>query len=411
METPEAIETPTIIEPPRLYALVADFGTEEELIEACKTLRDDGYSRWDAYTPYPVHGIDPAIGIKRTRLPEIVFCAGVTGCLSALLMQWYTNAYDYPFIISAKPYFSLPANIPIMFEVTVLFSAFTAFFGMLALNRLSLFYHPLFSSPVFQRATSDRLVIAVEAADPKFDEAKTRGHLASAGAVNIESCMDSRPSDKVPGYIWIGIGIAALLLMVPPAMVAKARASTSGSPPFRYDEGMAFQPKLKPQAFVNPEVFADGREQRLPVAGTVHRGGSQLNEHLNLGKSGGGWAKSPPMPVTPQLVKRGQERFTIYCSPCHGLVGMGNGPVAKRAEALQEGTWVPPTSLQADHVRAQPDGEIFNTITNGIRSMSPYGSRVTPEDRWAIITYVRALQISQNAKVSDVPPEIVPTLK
>jgi mono/diheme cytochrome c family protein len=158
-------------------------------------------------------------------------------------------------------------------------------------------------------------------------------------------------------------------------------------------------------------VFSDGREQRLPVAGTVARGGSQLNEHLYLGKSGGGWAKSLPMPATPQLVKRGQERFNIYCSPCHGIQGMGNGPVAKRAEALQEGTWVPPTSLHADHVRAQPDGEIFNTITNGIRSMYPYGSRVPPEDRWAIILYVRALQLSQAAKVSDVPAEVVPTLK
>jgi mono/diheme cytochrome c family protein len=255
------------------------------------------------------------------------------------------------------------------------------------------------------------LVVAVEAADPKFDEAKTRAELTTAGAVHIENCIDSRPSDKIPNYVWIGIGIVTLLLMVPPAMVAKARASTSGNAPLRVDEGMAFQPKLKPQTFVSKSVFADGREQRLPVAGTVHRGGSDLNEHLTLGKSASGWAKTPPMAVTPQLVKRGQERFTIYCSPCHGLVGMGNGPVAKRAEALQEGTWVPPTSLQADHVRAQPDGEIFNTITNGIRSMSAYGTRIVPEDRWAIVTYVRALQISQNARVSDVPAEIVPTLK
>ena len=173
---------------------------------------------------------------------------------------------------------------------------------------------------------------------------------------------------------------------------------------------MSRQPKLKPQA--QTSVFADGREQRLPLAGTVARGDRQVDDHLYRGKvAGGAWAKSLPMAATPELARRGQQRFNIYCTPCHGIAGYGDGPTAKRAEQLQEGTWVPPTSVHADHVKAQPDGELFNTISNGVRNMMGYGSRIPVEDRWAIVLYVRALQRSQGASKADVPADVVPSPK
>ena len=406
---PKTDSLPVSAEAP-LYGLVAEFVSDEELIGAAERLRDAGYTRWDVFSPYPIHGIDQAMGIRPTRLPWFVLAAGLSGGFLAMLMQWWTNAVDYKFLISGKPIFSLPANIPVTFEVIILFSAFTTFLGMIALNRLVEFHHPLFSSDRFSRVTSDRFAVVVEAADPVFNDASARKILGESGAVGIDECRYPQESSRIPSPIMTALTLAGILALLPPALVAKARASKSAQPPIRYDAGMSRQPKLKPQSLTT--FFADGREQRYPVAGTVARGNKQADDHLYRGKvAGGAWAKGLPMLATPELVRRGQERFNIYCSTCHGLAGYGDGPTAKRAEQLQEGTWVPPMSLHADHVKAQADGEIFNTITNGIRNMMGYGGRIAPEDRWAIILYVRALQRSQGAKSSDVPADVTPAPK
>jgi mono/diheme cytochrome c family protein len=118
------------------------------------------------------------------------------------------------------------------------------------------------------------------------------------------------------------------------------------------------------------------------------------------------WIEQIPVPVTEQLLRRGRERYDIYCSPCHGLAGQGDGMVAKRADALQEGTWTPPASFHTELVRGRPVGHLFNSITNGIRNMPGYGPQIAVEDRWAIVAYLRALQRSQSATVEDVPPEL-----
>jgi mono/diheme cytochrome c family protein len=443
MQTSDPHDPPLPEPEPTLYAVVAEFASGDALVRGAKKLRQEGYTRWDAYSPYPVHGIDPAIGIRPTILPWLVLAAGLSGTATAILMQWYVNAYDYPFRLSGKPIFSLAANIPVAFELTILFAALTAFFGMLVLNKMSEFYHPLFGSRLFSRVTTDRFVIAIEASDPKFDLATVRQRCEEAGAVSIEDCYEGvdaegpatdsptglelalgslgassigegRPSRlssaKIPSAIGWAVAIATLLLLIPPGLVAKARLSKSAEPPFRWDAGMAFQPKFKPQSRSN--LFPDGREQRLPVAGTVARGERQIDDHFYRGKfDDGTFAKGFPMNVTPQMVRRGQEQFNIFCSVCHGYSGSGDGLVAKRAEQLQEPLWVPPISLYAEHVREMPEGQIFETITNGVRTMPPYGSRIAPEDRWAIILYVRSLQRSQGATEADVPAEIRPTLK
>ncbi|HEX2878361.1 MAG TPA: DUF3341 domain-containing protein, partial [Polyangiaceae bacterium] len=113
----------------QLHGLLAEYKSPSELISAASKVRDGGYRDWDTYTPFPVHGIERAMGIKPTILPVIVLVAGLTGCATALLMQWWTNAYDYKWIVSGKPYWSLPANVPITFELTVLFAAISCFLG------------------------------------------------------------------------------------------------------------------------------------------------------------------------------------------------------------------------------------------------------------------------------------------
>jgi hypothetical protein len=175
---------------PRLWGLLAEFDSVENLLRAAEQVRDAGFRHWDAHTPFPVHGLNDAMGIRPTRLPLFVLGGGLTGAALALLMQWWMNAVDYKFIISGKPLFGVPANIPIMFELTVLFSAFGAFLGMLAFNRLPEFHCPLFRSERFQRATQDRFFISIEARDPRFDAARVQEFLECLGSIQVEQVED-----------------------------------------------------------------------------------------------------------------------------------------------------------------------------------------------------------------------------
>src|SRR5690349_2394253 len=167
-------ETPETRGPAALHGLLAEYDSPAAILSASKKIRDAGFSRWDTFTPFPVHGIDKAMGIRMTILPWIVLGAGLTGLASAILLQWWTNAYDYPWLVSGKPIWSIPANVPIMFELTVLFSGLTALIGMLVLNNLPFPSHPLDFVKRFARSTDDRFFLLIEAADPKFDEDKTK---------------------------------------------------------------------------------------------------------------------------------------------------------------------------------------------------------------------------------------------
>ncbi len=213
----------------------------------------------------------------------------------------------------------------------------------------------------------------------------------------------------LPRWITYSLTVLATLALLPFACAYRARQTTSPLPRIHLLQDMDKQPKAKAQS--TSALFADGRAARQPVPGTVARGRLAQDDWFHRGLSGGGWATSLPVETTPRLLARGQERYGIYCSPCHGLSGYGDGIVAKRADRLQEGTWVPPTNLHDETVRARPDGHLFNTITNGIRTMPAYGSQIPEDDRWAIVAYVRALQLSQRATMAAVPPDMQPKLR
>jgi mono/diheme cytochrome c family protein len=161
-------------------------------------------------------------------------------------------------------------------------------------------------------------------------------------------------------------------------------------------QDMHDQPKIK--AYREAEFFADRRGLRPIPEGTVARGFLQDDEHLYTGKVGGQATNEFPFPVTREVLKRGQERFTIYCTPCHGQTGMGNGMVVQRG-------YRPPVSFHSDQVRNQPVGYYFDVMTNGFGAMPDYRAQVDPRDRWAIAAYIRALQLSQQATVDDVPAD------
>jgi len=178
------------VEEKTLYGLLVEFESAESLREACTKVRDAGYTKWDAHSPLPLHGMDDAMGIRPTILPYFVLIAGLTGLGGAILLQWWTNAHNYPFLISGKPIFSLPANIPIAFELTVLLSAITTVISIFALNGLPRWHHPLFGNERFQRATTDRFFIVVEADDPKFDKEKTQAFLNTLGGAAVDAVED-----------------------------------------------------------------------------------------------------------------------------------------------------------------------------------------------------------------------------
>jgi len=144
--------------------------------------------------------------------------------------------------------------------------------------------------------------------------------------------------------------------------------------------------------------FDDGRSARPVVPGTVARGHLRINEHLYTGKVNGVWAETLPFPVTREVLERGQQRYNIYCTPCHDYAGTGRGMIVRRG--FQQ-----PPSYHIDRLRKAPVGHFFDVITNGYGAMASYAARVTPEDRWAIAAYIRALQLSQNARLEDVAQE------
>ena len=209
----------------------------------------------------------------------------------------------------------------------------------------------------------------------------------------------------MPRWLISTVVILVVLSWIPLALAIRARVVKKTEPRIHIIQDMDNQPKVKAQSRLM--LFADRRGMRPPVAGTVARGSILGNPALEHGRTAdGAWVGSSPVPVALQVLARGRQRYDIYCSPCHGLSGYGDGMVAQRADQLQEGTWTPPTSFHTDLVRERAPGHLFNTITHGIRNMPAYGSQIPVDDRWAIVAYVRALQRSQNATIDDVPEDL-----
>ena len=167
------------------YGIIAAFDTTPELYHACEKVRDAGYSQWDALTPFPVHGLDAAMGIRRSKVPRVSLVGGITGFFTGMTLIWWTNAFDYPLIVGGKPYFSPMFAFPVSYELTILFTAFATIIGMFVINGLPRHYHPVMKAPQFVRALDDRFFIVIESNDPKFNASQTRDFLAKIGGKDI----------------------------------------------------------------------------------------------------------------------------------------------------------------------------------------------------------------------------------
>ena len=217
--------------------------------------------------------------------------------------------------------------------------------------------------------------------------------------------------------------LVTVVALVPVACIARFREIPSRVPRIHLIQDMDNQGRYKAQQ--PSDVYVDGRASRKPVPGTVawtprRAPGTETpeeraqvalkrsmkigaNEAMYRGLNESGYVNEFPMPLNEQMLDRGQRQFGIYCAPCHGLSGYGDGMISRRAIDLQQGSWVPPASLHEDPYNNRELGHYFNTITNGIRNMPAYRSAISVEDRWAIVAYIKALQLSQNASVDMVP--------
>ena len=170
--------------------LLAEFNTPAEVLHAAEKLRDAGYTQFDTHSPFPIHGMDAAMGLKDLKLGLIVFPMALAGTTAAFLMMWWMNGVDYRLVIGGKPPYSLPSMVPIMFELTILFSAFATVFGMFHLNRLPRHHHPIFNSDRFKGFSDDKFFLSVESSDPKWNIERTKKLLEGCHPAHVELVYD-----------------------------------------------------------------------------------------------------------------------------------------------------------------------------------------------------------------------------
>jgi hypothetical protein len=173
-----------------IYGLLAEFDTPTQLVNAANKVREAGYTKTDAFSPFPLHEIDEALGIKRSILPILVFCGALIGLLTGIGLQIFVHYIDYPIIVGGRPFISIPSFIPASYELTILFAAFTAVFGMLLLNGLPQPYHPVFNVPRFALATREKFFLLIETKDSKFNYDETKSFMQS---LNPQEVFDVEP--------------------------------------------------------------------------------------------------------------------------------------------------------------------------------------------------------------------------
>lgn len=368
------------------FAVLGLFDSPDALLRAIPKVKSHKLGRLETYTPYPVHGIDEALGLRRSPLGGMVLVMGILGAITALGFQYWISAVDYPIVTGGKPPWSWEAFVPIMFEVMVLFATFTAGLGMLLLlNKLPFFGHPLLGSKAIRSITRDRFALAVEA-DPELDAEAARNALLEAGATEIEVLpAPDRAPFLTSDFILRTLGGILVACLVSGFVMYWAIKLFPVLPPM---SDMQDQPRLGAQQ--GNAFFKDGRGMRMPVQGTVARG------HLPsaTGTQDEAAALPNPLPRTKEVFAQGKAAFSDRCAVCHGPVGNGVGSLTAAYGAK-------PANLQSQQFRDYADGQIYWAIVNGKNAMPSQAADLTEDQRWAVVHYVRALQRAQNAKDED----------
>ncbi len=376
----------------KVFSVVGLFGSAQALLEAIPIVRRRTDAPLEAYTPHPIHGIEKALGSRKSPLAGMVMVMGILGALSGLGLQLWTSAVDYPLTTAGKPVWSWQAFVPIMFEVTVLFATFTAGLGALfLLNRLPMFRHPMLRAQSMSLVTRDRFALAVEAGGRALDVDEVKALLSDAGALSVEVIEAPAPPGPLsPDFFLRVFTMTAIACAALGYLTYWAIKLWPVSAPMVH---MLNQPRLDPQR--ESAFFKDGFGMRLPVAGTVARGylpyAMKTQEAAVL--------LNNPLPRTPAVMQAGRQAFLTYCSPCHGILGNGQPTLTAPYGAK-------PANLISQAIQDYPDGKIYHVIVSGKNAMPGYPAELTQDERWAVIDYVRALQRAQNALDSDIPKEV-----
>jgi mono/diheme cytochrome c family protein len=375
------------------FAAVGLFGSAQALVDAIPRVRGRTAGKLEAYTPYPVHGIEAALGLRRSPLGGMVLVMGLIGGAAAIAFQGWTSAVDYPVVTGGKVPFSWQAFVPILFEITVLFATFTAGLGMLLLlNRLPFFGHPMLRSKAIAGVTRDRFALAIER-DPKggeLDVEAARAALLDAGAESVEvlPLPERAPPASPQALLRAAAGVAAACMVAGLATYWGVKLFPVLPPMVR----MLDQPRLSVQR--ESAFFADGSGMRAPPAGTVARG------HIPYPFTNGEDAAvlANPLPRTVESFRKGKEVYNVRCALCHGPTGDGT---RDGRPPLGSAFGAKPANLLSDQIREYPDGKIYHAIAAGKSTMPAYEAELGEDERWAAVLYVRVLQRAQNAKDED----------
>jgi mono/diheme cytochrome c family protein len=374
------------------FSILGLFDSAQQLMDAIPAVKEKVSARLEAYTPYPIHGMNEALGLRKSPIGGMVFIMGLIGAIAAMGFELWTEGSDYALITAGKPYFSWQAFVPIMFEVTVLFACFTSGLGMLfLLNRLPFFRHPMLRSKSMPHITRDKFALAVEADGQVLDVDAIAAVLRETGAQAIEVIEQPAPPGPIsPNFLFrvvLGIGISCFVAGYLTYWGVKLFPV---SIPVVH---MLDQPRLDPQR--EDSFFKDGLGMRVPVSGTVPRG--QLP--YTIQKQEDAAVLANPLPRTEGVLKKGRQTFNTYCTVCHGLLGTGE-PMLTAAYGAK------PANLVAEKIRDYSDGMIYHTIMTGKNAMPSYAADLSEEERWSVVHYVRALQRALNAKDEDIPKEV-----
>jgi mono/diheme cytochrome c family protein len=374
------------------FSVLGIYDSHEALMNAIPQVKTKVTGTLEAYTPYPIHGIDELLGLRKSPIGGMVFVMGLVGALAMLGFELWSEGIDYPVITAGKPYFSWEAFIPIVFEATVLFACFTAGLGMLLLlNRLPFYRHPMLRSKSMPLFTRDKFGLAVEANGASLDVDAISAVLRSAGAQTIE--VVERPAPPGPVSPRFAFGVLAVIGVSCLGAGYLTYWAVKLIPVTIPMSHMLDQPRLDPQR--ESHFFKDGFGMRMPVAGTVARG--ELPFTIRTQEEAA--ALGNPLPRTEAVLKRGRQAFATYCSVCHGILGNSQ-------TSLTAAYGAKPANLLSQQIQDYPDGKIYFTIMAGKNAMPSYAADLSADERWSIVHYVRVLQRALNAKDDDVSKEI-----
>ncbi|MBI9072846.1 MAG: DUF3341 domain-containing protein [Melioribacteraceae bacterium] len=372
-----------------LYSYTGLFDTPDEIIGAASKTAEAGYTKFDVNTPYPVHGMDDAMKLPPSKLGYASLVFGLSGTIAAILLIVITTVVDYPNIIGGKPFFSLPAFIPIMFEITVLSASIATVVTMIIVFfKFPNNAHPMHDTDYMKAVSSSRYGVSIQADDKIFSEDQVKDFLNSIGAKDISPIYydDEEINFKHNVLDLKFIGGLFLLAIIVSGTTYFALNKLMYMTPFNW---MMEQDKAIVQSTSN--FFEDGTNMRVPVEATIARNTKPYK--FKNDPEGAAKFLVNPVPGNEKNLELGKKKFNIYCSPCHDNYGKG--------ESRLRGQFPNPPSLHSQKLRDWSDGRIYHVIMEGQNVMPSYSSQINETERWAIINYVRALQRSLNAKESD----------